>query len=55
MTPQRIDDFIKRKLNEAIEADASGIIDSSNRAAALLLLRRLPGGSCRGRRGGGIE
>jgi hypothetical protein len=32
-TPQRIDDFIKRKLSEANSADGSGIIDSSNRAA----------------------
>lgn len=32
-TPQRIDDFIKRKLGEAVSVDGSGIIDSAARAA----------------------
>lgn len=34
-TTQRIDDFIKRMLGEAVSVDGSGIIDSSNRAAQL--------------------
>lgn len=34
-TTQRIDDFIKRKLSEAVSDDGSGIIDSSARAAQL--------------------